>query len=101
MKTGIKEFKINLFGTLYELTFQIRITKKVPRYAIVKKDTNWIYAGHRLKVDSVYIEHNKWSPERGRKLRLSLLGTEWGKSGNNPKGYSSTVIDEIDLILEY
>jgi hypothetical protein len=95
----MKNYKFKIFGTLYEVT--IKVTKRVPRYATVKFDTKWIYAGHTFKVDSVYMESNRFAPERGRSLRLSLSGTKWGKSEQNPKGYTSTVIDEIDLILKY
>ncbi len=94
-------FKIRIFGTLYEINVTIKITKRLPKYATVKPETKWIYAGHRFKVDGVYMEYNRFSPERGRTLEISLIGTKWGKSEENPKGYQRTVIDEIDLILEY
>jgi hypothetical protein len=91
----MKTFKIRLFGTLYEIN--VKITKRLPRFATVKADTKWIYAGHRFKVKDLYMESNRFAPERGRSLRISLEGTKF----ETEKGYKSTVIDEIDLILEY
>lgn len=66
-------------------------------YATVKEDTDWIYKGLTLKVNSTYIEHNKFNPEYGRNLRLSLLGT--GFEGKHRD--SDTVIWEKDLIMSY
>jgi len=93
----MKEFKFNIFNTLYQITFSFKVTKRVPKYATVKPETKWIYAGYKLKVDSVYTEAYHKAPERGRALRLSLEGTKFQVE----RGYKSTVIDEIDLILHY
>lgn len=66
-------------------------------YGTVKPETAWIYAGLRLKVNSVYIEKNEFDLTSGRNLRLSLLGTEFeGKHLSN-----DTVIWEKDLIMDY
>lgn len=66
-------------------------------YGTVKPETTWIYAGLRLKVNSVYIEKNEFDLSCGRNLRLSLLGTEFeGKHLGN-----DTVIWEKDLIMDY
>lgn len=100
MKPKSKEFKINLFGTLFEIVWSIKITKKVPRYVTVKPDTRWIYAGARLKVHSVYMEEGQFDePGTGRHLRLSLIGTEF--EYRNGGVQTTTVIQEKDLILEY
>jgi len=66
-------------------------------YGTVKPETAWIYAGLRLKVNSVYIEKNIFDLTSGRNLRLSLLGTEFeGRHIGN-----DTVIWEKDLIMDY
>lgn len=94
-----KKFKFNLFNTLYDLNINLKVTKKVPRYATVKPDSDWVYAGMKLKVDSVYIEKDRMGD---RHLRLSLEGTEFGPGGSRVGyGYPNTVIREKDLILHY
>ncbi len=98
----MKDFKFNLFNTIYEITFSVKVTKRVPKYATVKPDSKWVYKGLKLKVDSVYLESNHFHPEYGRSLRLSLQGTEFGPGGSRfGYGYKSTVIPEKDLILHY
>jgi hypothetical protein len=66
------------------------------QWATVKPETKWIYAGHRLKVESVNVESNRFRVEDGRELRLSLVGTKFEKEHN----YTYTLIYERDLILE-
>lgn len=91
-----KNIKINLFGTLYNLSIELEINKRVPKFVTVKPETKWIYAGHKFEVQSVYMENNRFAPERGRSLRIILEGTTFEN-----RGYKTTVIDEIDLIPHY
>ncbi len=90
------DLTINLFGTLFEIKISAKVTKKVPKYATVKPNTTWIYAGHRLKVESVYMQESHFDePGSGRYLRLSLRGTAFESKHKN------TVIQEKDLVLHY
>ncbi len=99
--SNMKHFKFNLFGTLYEIQFTVKITKRVPKFVTVKPDTKWIYAGETLKVDSVYSEGNeKFGETKGRYLRLSLLNTKFNERPDGSK-YTTTVIHEKDLIPHY
>lgn len=89
-----KHLKMMESGELKEGKYSVECEEV--KWATVKKDTKWIYAGHRLKVNRVNLQSNKYRPEDGRELDLSLIGSEFEKS----RDYKNTYIYEKDLDLE-
>lgn len=69
--------------------------------AKVKECTNWIYAGHTLEIESVYILHDgryKGHEKGSMDLRLNLVGTKFENQPNGSRRIS-TVINTKDLII--
>lgn len=77
-------------------TFKAPSSEGDGEFVTVKKDTKWIYAGHRLKVLSKRPE-GRFEEGYGSQYKLCLKGTEFEKKyPTSPY----TFIYEMDLILE-